>query len=412
MQTTVPVDVESRAASVALGARHLHVVHIGFFDDPQARSPEQLLVDWPTLVDVAECAVGGGIRVSVVQACSRSASINRNGVDYFFMPWRPHSDATSRAGANAALLGNLAPDVLHVHGLDFPRDVIALAALAPGIPIVLQDHASRPPRPWRRHAWRRCSSVIAGVAFCAREQAAPFVAAGLLDRRTVIYEIPESTSRFVPGDRLEARRATRLSGSPVVLWVAHLDRNKDPLTVLDGISRAVRELTGLQLWCCFGKAPLRAAVERRIAADPALRGRVHLLGAVPHDRIELLMRAADLFVLGSHRESCGYALLEALACGVPPVVTDIPSFRSLTGHASVGALWPCDDPEALADVLISIAARVGDEMREAVRAHFERELSPAAVGKKLASMYEDLARRARNHAAAGLNGRRQLSGSA
>ena len=41
-------------------------------------------------------------------------------------------------------------------------------------------------------------------------------------------------------------------------------------------------------------------------------------------RVEELMRAADIFTLGSHREGSGYALTEALACGLPPVVTDIP----------------------------------------------------------------------------------------
>ena len=43
------------------------------------------------------------------------------------------------------------------------------------------------------------------------------------------------------------------------------------------------------------------------------------------------MQAADLFVLGSHREGSGYSLIEALACGLPPVVTDIHAFRTLTG---------------------------------------------------------------------------------
>jgi glycosyltransferase involved in cell wall biosynthesis len=376
----------------------MHVAQIGFFSDPQRRSPQQLLIDWPSLVEVAECARGAGIRVSVIQVCSRSESIRRNGVDYHFVP-----------DAHAAPLAGLAPDLFHVHGLDFPRDVAALAALAPGTPIVLQDHASRPPRPWRRRAWRRCSSVICGVAFTARAQALPFLSAGLLDRNTTIYEIPESSNRFVPGDREEARRAVRLSGDPVVLWVGHLDRNKDPLTVLEGISRAARVLTGLELWCCFGKAPLLRAVKLRIGADPVLRGRVHLLGPVAHDRVELLLRAADIFVLGSHRESCGFALMEALACGVPPVVTDIPSFRALTGDASVGALWPCNDPGALAEALVAVAARTGERMRAAVRAHFERELSPAALGRKLALMYEDLAGRARDRAGIGARDGRQLA---
>jgi len=107
------------------------------------------------------------------------------------------------------------------------------------------------------------------------------------------------------------------------------------------------------------------------------------------------MRAADLFVLGSHREGSGYSLIEALACGLPPVVTDIPSFRSLTGAGSVGKLWPCNDPVALCQALKSIACRGGSEMRATVRAHFERELSFNALGVQLIAMYEDVLARKR-----------------
>jgi glycosyltransferase involved in cell wall biosynthesis len=112
------------------------------------------------------------------------------------------------------------------------------------------------------------------------------------------------------------------------------------------------------------------------------------------------MRAADLFVLGSHREGSGYSLIEALACGLPPVVTDIPSFRSLTGAGTVGRLWPCDDPYALRDAIRSVAACADSEMRAAVRAHFDLELSIDSVGLKLAAMYEDVLGRKRDTVAA------------
>jgi len=175
-----------------------------------------------------------------------------------------------------------------------------------------------------------------------------------------------------------------------VLWVGHLDGNKDPLTVLAGISEALRSLPELELWCCFGTAPLLAEVERRVNADERLRQRVHLLGRVAHERIESCMRAADLFVLGSHREGSGYSVIEALACGLPPVVTDIPSFRSLTGNGSLGALWPCEKPGALAAALLEMAHRPREPERTRTRAHFERELSFAAVGRKLNAAYQDI----------------------
>jgi glycosyltransferase involved in cell wall biosynthesis len=391
----------------------IHAVHIGFFADPRRREPAQLLRDWPSLVDVAESAASAGARVSVLQASTHTRSIVRNDVRYEFFPFgrqasiHPRSEPAGTARPTQAdtlegRLHQLRPDVLHVHGLDFADDVGALSQAAPGIPILLQDHASRVPRWWRRARWRRGHTVAAGVSFCALDQAQPFVRADLIRAPTQIYEIPECPSRFRPGDQAQARLATGLGGDPCVLWVGHLDRNKDPLTVLAGISEAVRSLPELQLWCCFGTAPLLAEVEQRIGADGRLRERVHLLGRVAHERIESFMRAADFFVLGSHREGSGYSVIEALACGLPPVVSDIPSFRSLTGNASVGALWPCDEPGRLAAALVEIASRPREPERVATRAHFERELSAAAVGRKLNAAYGDLLTRGRTHGSSSL----------
>jgi glycosyltransferase involved in cell wall biosynthesis len=97
------------------------------------------------------------------------------------------------------------------------------------------------------------------------------------------------------------------------------------------------------------------------------------------------MRAADLFVSGSHAESCGYVVLEALACGVTPVVTDIPSFRALIGGSPVGRLWPCGDATRLAEALVNAA--VSPPSSAQVRAHFDAALSFAAVGRQWAEAY-------------------------
>ena len=379
--------------------RLLHVVQISFFSDPEERSPAELLDAWSTLVDVSEAVFRAKIRVSVVQACTHSEHLERNGVDYYFLPFGAMLPASRAQNTLSELLRELAPDVLHVHGLNFPRDVLSLKTLAPGVPIILQDHASQPPRPWRRAAWRRSIAAAAGIAFCSLEQARPFATAGLLHQDTHVYQIPESTSRFTPGDKEQARRTLEVSGNPLVLWVGHLDENKDPLTVLDGISKSAQAFPDLQLWCCFGAAPLLRAVRNRIAADPALGPRVHLLGRVPHERVEHLMRAADIFALGSHREGSGYSLIEALACGLLPVVTDIPSFRSLTAAGTVGKLWPCGDSHAFCEALRFGVAQVGPGMRATVRTHFERELSFEALGSKLATMYADVVGRKRGGSA-------------
>ena len=371
----------------------MRIAQIGFYRDPADRTPEELLDAWPTLADVAESVARAGTDVSIVQSSGHSRYFRRNGVDYHFLPlmdgrWQLPSQETF-----AALIRGMAPQVLHVHGLGFPNEVLLMAQAAPGIPILLQDHANRPPRWWRRSAWKRCGRTIAGVAFCQRQQARPFIEAGVLAGGTAVYEIPESTSRFVPADREAARRDAGVAGDPLLLWAGHLDVNKDPLTLLEAVAAAAGELPGLQLWCCFGTAPLLRRVRRRIAADGRLNGRVHLLGPVPHARVEQLMRAADFFISGSHRESTGYALIEALACGLPPLVTDIPSFRALTADGAVGRLWRAGDAPSLCAALLRMKAHTAPADRAAVREHFERELSFAALGRKLTAVYADLVAR-------------------
>jgi glycosyltransferase involved in cell wall biosynthesis len=368
----------------------LHVLQISFYLDPLEREPAQLLHEWPTLVEVAEAVVQSGARVSVIQACSVQEEIARNSVQYHFVRATGRGRSIARGASFAQLLARLAPDVIHVHGMGFPRDVSALAAAEPAIPIVIQDHADRVPRLWRRAGWRRGLEAASGVLFTGAAQAEPFRNARLLPPRVTVFDVPESSSRFSPGNQDEARRITGLHGDPCLLWVGHLNQNKDPLTVLEGVHAASEKLPGLRLWCCFGAAPLLAAVRRRISADPLLADRVQLMGKVPHPHVESLMRSADFFVLGSHKEGSGYAVIEALACGLPPVVTDIPSFSSLTAQGRVGALWRRGDARGLSEALVALAARPRGPLRAATREHFEQEISFAAIGRKLVTAYEQV----------------------
>lgn len=366
----------------------MHVLQISFLVDPQRRPASRLLTDWPSLVDIAASARAAGLRVTVAQAHTREEFLEHDGIAFNFLSSNEHGVPLTQADGFVRWLRQTRPDLIHVHGLGFSHEVSALRTLAPHTPILLQDHADRVPRFWRRGAWRKGVSAANGVSFCARQQAEPFHDAGLLAPHLRIFEVPESTSRFTPGDREQARAATGIKGDPCVLWVGHLDANKDPLTVLEGVSAAAAELPGLELWCCFGSGPLLPQVRARIEADPRLRTRVHLLGRVAHPQVELLMRAADIFVLGSHREGSSFSLIEALATGLTPVVTDIPSLRALTDGGQVGALWAAGHAASCAEALQRVARASPD--RGAVRAYFERELSFAALGRKWGAAYREL----------------------
>jgi glycosyltransferase involved in cell wall biosynthesis len=73
------------------------------------------------------------------------------------------------------------------------------------------------------------------------------------------------------------------------------------------------------------------------------------------------------------------------------VVSDIPSFRALTGGGAIGALARAGEPEAFARALVEMAGRPRTLRRQAVIDHFRRTLSFARVGRRLAEIYGLLA---------------------
>ncbi|HEY8312110.1 MAG TPA: glycosyltransferase family 4 protein, partial [Gemmatimonadaceae bacterium] len=299
---------------------------------------------------------------------------------------------TSVPGRLIAMVRSLKPDVVHVHGFHHPRAIQSLGQVLGDAPILVQDHATRAPRGWRAGIWRALCRRLAGVIFTSRDQAQPFVDAGVFSRDLPIFEVLESSVHFSPGDQQSARRDTGLGGDPCFLWTGHLNENKDPLTTLAAFARVVSQLSNARLWCCFGTAPLMKQVTKYIDSHPGLADRVTFLGDRPHSEMEQLFRAADFFVQTSHRESTGYSLIEALACGTPALVTDIPASRRITANGRVSSLTPVGDAHALATAMVAWAQRNRLESRRAARSWFEESLSFECIGRELRAAYESVAR--------------------
>lgn len=358
----------------------MRVVHVNFHADREQRAPEQLVVAWPALSQVASALHRSGIGVSVVQRAHVTRSLAHDGVAYHFV-----DDAMRIPRRLIAQVASLAPDIIHVRGIHHLAAVATLAK-ACNAPVLIQDHATRIPAGWRATAWRWALRSIAGATFTTVEQARPFIDARLFRDDLPIFPVLEGSSTFTPGDRAGARAATGMVGAPCLLWTGRLDDNKDPLTLLDAVERVARRLPGVRLWMCYGKAPLLDVVTRRIAESEALRERVVLLGTRPHAEMESRHRAADLYVQTSHHEGSGFSLLEAMACGTTPIVTDIPAARRIVGDA--GALVPVGDASAFAAAIVSVWS-TRDAAR--VRARFDATLSYDSIARELCAAYDALA---------------------
>lgn len=367
----------------------LRIAQVNCVLDPQRRKPEALLAAWPTLPAIAEAAANAGADVVVVQASHARARFTRRGVRYHFIPV-----AAARALAPWRLrraVREVAPDIVHLNGLDFPLHARLLSTLA--LPVLLQDHASCAARSRLAHLRRWGHAHAAAALFTAEAQAVPFLAAAQLPATASIFALPESSSGFEPGDRTEARVRTGVCGDPAILWIGRLDTNKDPFIAIEAFRRAREHLPGAELWCVHGTDELLPELERRLAGDPTLARHVHLRGRVPHAQVEQLCRACDLLLATSHREGSGYALIEALACGLPPVASDIAPFRALVGDLAESRFATPGDAPAFAEGLVSLAKHSGEQSRAAVRGHFDAHLAFSVIGRRLVDIYEAMVAR-------------------
>jgi glycosyltransferase-like protein len=173
-------------------------------------------------------------------------------------------------------------------------------------------------------------------------------------------------------ERRRAREAAGVDGRLAILTVGGIEPRKGSLTLLDAFATAREALPERRpVLIVAGGATLfdyRDEVDRfdARAAELGLNGDLRVLGQVADAELEGLYRAADVFALPSVKEGFGLAVLEALAAGVPAVVSDLDVFRGFLADGDSALLAPAGDPDALAAALVRVAgdAALAARLRE------------------------------------------------
>jgi len=175
-------------------------------------------------------------------------------------------------------------------------------------------------------------------------------------------------SRMTDAERRRERARHGAGDEPVVLFVARLIGVKRCDVLIDAVARLREQGRPVRLWVA-GDGTERAALERRAAE----RGvdQVTFFGNVATADLPRRYGAADVFVLPSDHEPWGAVVGEALACGLPAVVSDhVGSAPDLVVDGENGAVFPRGDAEALAAALDRVLSdpaerrRMGDRSAE------------------------------------------------
>jgi glycosyltransferase involved in cell wall biosynthesis len=284
-------------------------------------------------------------------------------------------------------------DVVHIHAVFSHASLAAgRACRAHGVPYVLRPLGTLDPWSLTQRAWKKRVLLATSVRTLVGRAAAIHFTAAEEQRLAAPITGPVPGVVIPPGvdDRyLAARPSPMAQRERRIVALARLDPKKR----LDALIRAfhvVASMPGLTDWRLTvagdGPADCRAALLQLARSGPASE-RIEFPGWIDGDRKQHLLGRSAIFALPSHQENFGLALVEAMACGVPAVVSA--SVNLSPDVARVRAGWVADDTDAgLADALRSA---MGDEEERGRRAQAARGLAVqftwAASAERLEALY-------------------------
>ena len=176
------------------------------------------------------------------------------------------------------------------------------------------------------------------------------VGLGVSEEKIQVVGNGVDTEKFQPVPKEEAREALSLDArGPVLISVGALVERKGFHRVIEVLPRLVESYPDLVYLVVGGPGPegdwserLRQQVE-----DLGLERHVRFIGPVPPAELKVPLSAADLFVLATSNEGWANVFLEAMACGLPVITTEVGGNREVVCRETLGALVPFGDAEAL-----------------------------------------------------------------
>lgn len=243
---------------------------------------------------------------------------------------------------------------------------------------------------------RLSRQLPARIVCCSDSARAAYARLGFAAERMTVIPNGFDTDAFQPSAeaRLDVRRELGVAPeTPLVGLVARFDPFKDHANFLRAAALVAHRLPPVRFLLCgdrvdSGNAPLSAQITAL-----GLEERCHLLG--PRRDVPRLHAALDLLVSSSASEAFPLAVGEAMACGVPCVVTDVGDSALIVGET--GRVVPPGDSPALADACEALLRLEPGErawLGWAARRRIEERFSLGAITGRYETLYADLAEEA------------------
>jgi glycosyltransferase involved in cell wall biosynthesis len=201
-----------------------------------------------------------------------------------------------------------------------------------------------------------------------------------IDTELFNTNIPRETARRKLGIPLNAK---------VILWNDRISPEKDLRTFLQAAGIIIREVKEAYIYI-KGRAIVKTTYYEYLKSD--LRtllnsGRAKLnISWIPHSKLPLLYKAADVFVRTSKYENFGLGVIEAMACGVPVVAPKEATFPEVIAHETL--LYKPEDPSNLAEKVIILLNNA--DLYNSIKEHLLTRVHEYFDVRKIAKKYVEL----------------------
>jgi glycosyltransferase involved in cell wall biosynthesis len=359
---------------------------------PDFTKPEDWLKRVNAYGGILEALAKTDIVISLEQI-NYEGELRKNMVQYYFLKF------TDRERKHPTKLHEFIksedPDIVVVQGVGFSLQLWLLRRALKGTKarIIAQHRADHPPKNFlKKQIAKLADKGIKAYLFTSKAMGQEWVDAGIIRDANKIHELMPVSSVFKQIDRGCARSKTGVEGSPSFLWVGLLDGRKDPLTAVKAFLKYLPSQPGAHLYMVHQTNDLLPAIQQLLAGQPTFKDNITMVGKVPHDDLLYWYNSVDFVIASSHYESGGAAVCEAMSCGCIPILTNIDSFKMITGNGKCGMLYPAGNEHALLDTLNQIGQKDITQMREETLAHYTSALSFDTIASRLRGITAGLAR--------------------
>jgi len=272
-------------------------------------------------------------------------------------------------------LKSASPAIIHVHD-ESSALAWGLAARAKHIPLVWQVHQQLPQR-WIDWLLRRLASHIVFVAANNK-------------RRFDGIELPASTVIYNGVDLSLFHPAPRKAGGPVNIgFISNLVDRKRPDWLVRAAGKLAREGLNIKVLLAGNDftGGAKAKELQELAQREGIAGRYNYIG--PRSDVPDVLRSLDILVLPSERDKEAFPriVVEAMACGVPVVATEVAGVPEAVVTGETGSLVDPDDFDGFVDALrvlvedAELRQRYGAAAVARCRALFSMEANAAAISQ-------------------------------